>query len=116
MSEKVFKLFISQPMRDKTEAEIRKAREEAIAICTHQVPENESLQVIDSYIPGLSDGKPLKSLAKSLEMMADADLVYFARGWETARGCRIEYAAAVAYGIDTLCSLDPSTEIELPKP
>ena len=27
---------------------------------------------------------------------------YFCKGWENARGCRIEHAAAVAYGLEVL--------------
>ncbi|RHU77980.1 DUF2829 domain-containing protein [Butyribacter intestini] len=34
--------------------------------------------------------------------MADADVAYFAKGWESARGCRIENQCAIEYGIDTI--------------
>lgn len=34
--------------------------------------------------------------------MADADLVYFAKGWEDARGCMIERECAVQYGVPIL--------------
>ncbi|WP_419040028.1 Lar family restriction alleviation protein [Parolsenella catena] len=30
------------------------------------------------------------------------DAAYFAKGWENARGCRIEHDAAVAYGLEVL--------------
>ena len=43
-----------------------------------------------------------KDLAKSLELLADADVAYFAKGWESARGCRIENQCAIEYGIDTI--------------
>ena len=42
----------------------------------------------------------MKYLAKSLELLADADVAYFARGWEQARGCRIENQCAIEYGIE----------------
>lgn len=29
-------------------------------------------------------------------------LAYFCKGWENARGCRIEHDAAVAYGLEVL--------------
>lgn len=37
-----------------------------------------------------------------MELLADADVAYFARGWESARGCRIENQCAIEYGIDTI--------------
>ena len=42
---------------------------------------------------------PLCFLAKSLECMSACHAVYFCRGWENARGCRIEHEAAKAYGL-----------------
>lgn len=45
---------------------------------------------------------PLCFLAKSLEIMSLCHAVYFCKGWENARGCRIEHEAAKAYGLDIL--------------
>lgn len=42
---------------------------------------------------------PLCFLAKSLENMSLCDAAYFCKGWEQARGCRIEHDAAEAYGL-----------------
>lgn len=42
---------------------------------------------------------PLCFLAKSLENMSLCHAAYFCKGWENARGCRIEHDAAVAYGL-----------------
>lgn len=42
---------------------------------------------------------PLCFLAKSLENMSKCHVAYFCKGWQTARGCRIEHEAAKAYGI-----------------
>ena len=41
----------------------------------------------------------LQYLSKSLDLLADADVAYFARGWSEARGCRIEHECARSYGI-----------------
>ena len=41
-------------------------------------------------------------LAKSLENMSLCHAAYFCKGWENARGCRIEHDAAVAYGLEVL--------------
>ena len=45
---------------------------------------------------------PLCFLAKSLEQMCMCHAVYFCKGWENARGCRIEHEAAKAYGLEIL--------------
>ena len=44
----------------------------------------------------------LHFLAKSLEKMSFCHAVYFCRGWQDARGCRIEHDAAVAYGLEVI--------------
>ena len=42
---------------------------------------------------------PLKYLAKSLELLADADMAFFGDGWNKTRGCMIEHICCVRYGI-----------------
>lgn len=37
-------------------------------------------------------------LAKSIEVLANADKVIFMKGWEKERGCKIEHQVAVEYG------------------
>lgn len=46
--------------------------------------------------------KPLWFIGKSIELLSSADLVYFSKGWENARGCRIEHACAVEYMLDRI--------------
>ena len=46
--------------------------------------------------------RPLWFLAKSLEVMSTCHAVYFCKGWEKARGCKIEHDAAVAYGLEII--------------
>ena len=93
------KLFISQPMQGKSIEEIFAEREEAAKEATSLV--KRDMEVIDSYIQDAPEGaKPLWFLGKSLELMSDADVVYFAEGWQKARGCRCEYECARAYADD----------------
>lgn len=97
------KLFISQPMNGKTEAEIFATREKAIQSAQKQL--GEKVEVIDSYFKDYSPENgcaPLKYLAKSLELLADADIAFFANGWDNARGCKIENQCAIEYGIKTM--------------
>jgi hypothetical protein len=95
------KLFISQPMRGKSDEEILMEREKAIKAAEKLV--GEPVEVIDSFFQGAPVGaKPLWFLGKSLELLADADVAYFAPGWNDARGCIIEHDCAIAYGIKSI--------------
>ena len=89
-------------MRDKTK-EILREREAAIKASSESI--GEDVEVIESYFEDYDpkDGCiPLKYLAKSLELLADADIAYFCYGWDMARGCNIEQQCAVEYGIDRI--------------
>ena len=93
------KLFISQPMRGKTDEEILAVREKAIRSAEKHL--GEKVEVIDSFFQNCpAEAQPLWFLGKSLELLSTADVAYFAKGWEDARGCRIENTCAVEYGID----------------
>ena len=95
------KVFISQPMNGKSDEQILSVRQKAIESVKGNY--NEDVEVIDSFFQNAPhDAKPLWFLGKSLELMADADVVFFAKGWEDARGCRIENECAIAYGIDVI--------------
>mgnify|MGYP002518559092 FL=1 len=92
------KLFISQPMRGKTDEEILAERESAIKAAEELL--EEPVEVIDSFFQSAPVGaKPLWFLGKSLELLSSADIAYFAKDWQKARGCRIEHECAVEYGI-----------------
>nr|DAR49013.1 MAG TPA: N-deoxyribosyltransferase [Caudoviricetes sp.] len=94
------KVFISQPMRGKTETEILAERNRIIEEIQNLIGDHE---VLDTYFDDFGEcSKPLQYLAKSLWMLADADCAYFASGWHGARGCRIEHDSAVAYDVEIL--------------
>ena len=100
------KLFISQPMKGKTDEEILREREQAVREAEKYLKENEmqeEVQVIDSFFQSAPVGaRPLWFLGKSLELLSTADLVYFAKDWEEARGCRIEHMCAVQYELQII--------------
>lgn len=90
------KLMISQPMRGKTEDEIRMEREELVRYL-----EDEGNEVIDSIIANEApedEDAAIYYLSKAIELIAKADGVVFMEGWEKARGCRIEHMVANEYG------------------
>jgi hypothetical protein len=95
------KLFISQPMRGKTDEEILAERKKAIESAERNL--GEPVEVIDSFFQNApADARPLWFLGKSLELLSTADIAYFAKGWKDARGCRIENQCAIEYGIEVI--------------
>ena len=94
------KVFISQPMRGKTDEEILAERDEAIEK-VKQIYDGEEIEIIDSFFKEApADATPLWYLGDSIVLLSKADVRYFCNGWENARGCIIEYMCAMQYGID----------------
>lgn len=95
------KLFISQPMKGKSDEDILAERQKAIKSAEAKI--GEAVEVIDSFFQEAPvDAKPLWYLGKSLELLASADIAYFAKGWQDARGCKIENTCAIEYGIPVI--------------
>lgn len=92
------RLFISQPMRDKTDEEIMQERSRIAEKVRESI--GDDVEVIDSFFKDAPhEAKPLWFLAKSLELLSSADFAYFGEGWQDYRGCKIEHECAVQYGI-----------------
>ena len=99
------KAMISQPMAGKTDEEIVATRERAVNFL-----ELNGYEVINTLFTDewYSEKKmqergvvqiPLCFLAKSIENMSLCHAAYFVKGWEKARGCKIEHACAEKYGV-----------------
>mgnify|MGYP002767960578 FL=1 len=102
------KAMLSQPMNGKTEEEIVATRERAIAAL-----ESKGYKIVNTLFTDewYSDAKckergvaniPLMFLARSITNMSFCHAAYFCKGWQNARGCRIEHAVAEAYGLTIL--------------
>lgn len=102
----MMKAMLSQPMAGKTDEEIIATREKAVAALKAKGYEIVNTLFTDEWYSNKSMEErgvvqiPLCFLAKSLENMSLCRAAYFCKGWEKARGCRIEHDAAVAYGLD----------------
>ncbi len=99
------KLFISLPMKDKTEKEIKETMKFCKALVENYL--KEQVILIDTFINEEPESNEINNtglyyLGKSIEMMAYADIAIFANGWMKARGCKVEYKAAVEYGVKIL--------------
>jgi hypothetical protein len=112
MTETRKKAMLSQPMAGKTEAEIAETRSRAIVALEAQGYEVVNTLFTDAWYSQEKMEErgvvqiPLCFLAKSLENMSLCHTAYFCKGWESARGCRIEHDAAVAYGLTVLYEED----------
>ena len=102
------KVMLCQPMSGKTEQEIIETRERAITPLKENGYEIvNTLFTDDWYSKKAMEERgvvqiPLCFLAKSLENMSLCHAAYFCKGWENARGCRIEHEAAKAYGLEII--------------
>ncbi len=102
------KAMLSQPMGGKADEEIVETRERAIKVLEAKGYEVINTLFTDEWYSHENMEKrgviqiPLCFLAKSLENMSLCHTVYFCKGWENARGCKIEHEAAVAYGLNII--------------
>lgn len=102
------KTMISQPMGGLTYDIIEATRRNAIRRLN-----TIGYEVVDTFLSndlntishleevGITH-RSLRVLGKSLEKMSLCDAVYFTRGWENARGCRIQHAVAEEYGLERI--------------
>lgn len=103
----VKRIFISQPMKDLPAEEIKRVRMKAEELIIEENPDYE-IEFIDSYFEDFLIDEttnmniPLLYLSKSLEKLASADIAVFVNDYYSSRGCKIEYDAAIAYGIQTV--------------
>lgn len=99
------KAMLSQPMANKTEEEIIVTRDRAIkALEGMRYTVVNTLFTDEWYSQEAMTQRgvvhiPLAFFAKSVENMACCDVAYFCKGWESARGCKLEHAVAEAYGV-----------------
>ena len=100
------KVFISQPMNGLSDLQIQKDRARVIEGLYNMGYKPDEITIIDTYIEenapdNVNSG--LWYLGKSLELLADADIAVFAKGWRSARGCHIELNCEKDYGISYIC-------------
>lgn len=89
------KIMISQPMKGKTNEQIREERAELVKRL-----EEKGLEVVDTVFEEApaDENVAIYMLSQSIRYIGKVDAVYFMKGWEKARGCKIEHNVAVEYG------------------
>ena len=94
------KLFVSVPMKGRTEEEIKASIQKMKKIA--EIYEGEELELIDSYIEGnppKDNNQAIWFLGKSLEKLAEADVFIGIEDTWSWNGCAIEDETARRYGI-----------------
>ena len=91
------KVMISQPMAGKTTEQIRAERQ--IIVDGLKKLGHEVVDTIFTSEPPSTSNKALWCLGGALRLMSYCDAVLFMKGWDKARGCRIEHAAALEYDL-----------------
>lgn len=96
------KLFVSVPMKGRTEEEIKKSIQKMKKIA--EIYEGEELELIDSYIednPPKDSKEAVWYLGESLKKLAQADVFMGICESYDWNGCYIERKTAERYGIKT---------------
>ena len=102
------KIMVSQPMKGFSNEQIVETRNRFL-----EFAQRENLEVVNTYFTDEWYSQnamnergvlqiPLCFLAKSLQNMSLCDAVYFAKGWENARGCKIEHEVALQYELEII--------------
>ena len=127
----MLKVFVSMPMKNKSTDRIRKEMERIKEVAEkridqklelidsiHKAPAEEEVAKPEGFAIPPAGGTPTAQiedlrrdaiknnpvywLGKSIELMAQADYVMFAKGFDNAKGCAVEFAVADSYGMKLL--------------
>ena len=99
-------VFISLPMNGYSMENIEQRKQQIIEKLG---PEFVDIAAVSQMYPGYTNSSTntaLNWLGNSIMQMSNANYVYFAPGWENARGCRIEHECAVQYDMPILTEED----------
>ena len=94
------KLFISCPMKGRTEENIKKSMEKMHRIA--EIVFDQELEVIPSYIednPPENSNQAIWYLGKSIQLLAEADFFIGIDWCDFYKGCEVERTVANRYGI-----------------
>ncbi len=115
------KLFISCPMKGRTEENIKKSFEVMQRVA--EAYTGETLEVVNPYEPKTfeSDADRIRSLGESIKLMAEADYFITFGNYFDYRGCSVENQVAALYGLKRVLAMTkiaapdvPDKELSIP--
>ena len=90
-------VFISQPMVGLTNNELKKYRSKVLDMIKRRYPTEKIHLIYPPYPYGHNES--VWALGKSLEYIAQADLVFFLKYWEISYMCSLQHAICRYYRI-----------------
>ena len=104
------KLFISCPMKGRTEENIKKSFEVMQRIA--EAYTGETLEVVNPYEPKTfeSDADRIRILSDSIRLMAEADYFITFENYFEYRGCSVENQVAELYGLKRMSAMTKFAE------
>ena len=107
------KVFISQPTSGLSDLQIKKDKARVIEGLYNYGYKPDEIMIINTFNEEnntfIEENAPdnvnsaLWYLGKTLELLANADIVVFAKGWRNARRCEMEFKCINDYGISFIC-------------
>ena len=99
------KLFVSCPMKGRTEENIKKSFE--VLKRTAEAYTGETLEVVNPYEPKTfeSDADRIRGLGDSIRLMAEADYFITFENYFDYRGCSVENQVAALYGLKRVLAM-----------
>ncbi len=108
------KLFVSLPMRGRTEEAVREEMAELHDICNNEY--QTEFELIKNFehenLPSDISNESIWYLGKSIVNLSEADLVIFSANWRNAHGCIVEHMICALYDIPYV-ELQPGELIDL---
>jgi len=84
-------------MRGRTHEDYLNEKERAARYLNEYESSLYTYEIIDSY--NTENDTALVLLGKTIQLMAEAELVIFMPGWHLSRGCKVEFDIAQGYNI-----------------
>lgn len=89
------KIMISQPMKGKTNEQIREENAELV-----RKLQEEGHEVVDTVVENIpaDEDAVIYMLSQSIRCIGKVDALYFRQGWEKEGSCKIEHQVVVENG------------------
>ena len=97
MENEKFRLFISQPMTGLSIEKIKEDRQRGYEYFKSLKVTDKEIEVINNLQEDAEDYIATDYLSTDIKLLGRADGVLFLKGWEDARGCKVEYMVAKYY-------------------
>lgn len=94
------KIFISQPLFEKTTDEILDTRRKTIEKLWKEY--GKDIEIVDNFQEFSHSLSPIQYLKNNLEKLEISDLIYFTKDWEQSKNSQIEHQCATYYKLNMI--------------